>query len=104
MFAVSTQLNQENSSHKARNRFMSVVLCLVFLFLEVAGLAHSHEGDLERDLDCEICLNIGTSEDAIASSDQTFDPRTNNTAFLQYAEQISFGPAIPANSRAPPLV
>ena len=104
MFFVRSQFNKENQAYRARNRWLSVLLCLMFVFAQGVGLAHTHEGELQKEFDCDICLNVSSSEDTIESSSQSFNLNTNTTSFMDYAERTPFGSAIPANSRAPPLV
>lgn len=46
---------------------MPCLLILLFAFSQSAALLHNHEGDLNLKYDCEQCLKIGSSADALPS-------------------------------------
>ena len=104
MFFVRPQFNKENQADRVRHVALSALLCLLLVFVQGAGLAHTHEGDLQKQFDCDICLKVNSNEDVIASNNQSFDPEIRTTAFPEYAERAHTASAISANSRAPPLV
>lgn len=44
-----------------------LLLSVLLLFSQSADLIHSHAGGLERQVDCEICLKFGSSEESSAA-------------------------------------
>ena len=104
MFFVRPQFNKKNQTDRVRYFAFSALLCFLLVFVQGVGLAHTHEGELQQQFDCEICLKANPNEDVIASNNQSFDPEIRTTAFPEYAERAHTASAISANSRAPPLV
>ncbi len=47
---------------------LAAVLCALLLFAQGAAVAHDHDEDPRQRYDCDICLKIGSSTDAITSS------------------------------------
>lgn len=43
----------------------SLLLCFLFVFVQSASLVHSHDGDLQTQFDCTICLKVNGSDHAI---------------------------------------
>ena len=57
-----------------RNRLLIVVAALLFVFTQTLDLQHTHDGDLNLQVDCQVCLKLGSQNDvAIAKSE---DPQT----------------------------
>ena len=104
MFLVRPQFNKEKQTDRVRSVALSGLLCFLLVFVQGAGLAHTHEGDLQKQFDCEICLKANSNEDVIASNNQSLALEIRTTPLSEYAERIHSAAAISANSRAPPLV
>ena len=104
MFFVRPQFNKENQADRVRHVALRALLCFLLVFVQGAGLAHTHEGDLQKQFDCEICLKANSNEDVIASDSQSLVPEIRTTTSTEYADRIHSAAAISANSRAPPLV
>ncbi|PCI54504.1 MAG: hypothetical protein COB36_10085 [Alphaproteobacteria bacterium] len=43
------------------------LLCLLLVFAQYTSLNHNHDGDLQAQTDCEICLKIGSLDDLATS-------------------------------------
>ena len=90
----------------ARDRFRSLpltaVVCALLLFVQGATLVHSHDSDVQQRYDCDICLKIGSSADAITTghADNPIDP--NRREWLVHAVELPFLPLRDVRSRAPP--
>jgi len=104
MFLESSQFNKVKQTDRVRDVAFSALLCFLLVFVQGAGLAHTHEGDLQKQFDCEICLKPNSNEDVIASDSQPLDLETKTTPLAEYSDRIHSAAAISANSRAPPLV
>ena len=63
MFFVRPQFNKENQADRVRHVALSALLCFLLVFVHGAGLAHTHEGDLQKQFDCDICLKVNSNED-----------------------------------------
>lgn len=81
-----------------------LILCFFLLFAQSAVLLHSHDGDLQQQFDCEICLKVNSTDHAIASSSIDFVlPKTFTAFALPQLDAIT--PALPAfRARAPPAL
>lgn len=50
---------------------LHLMLCLFLVFAQSAALVHSHDGDLQKQFDCDICLKLNSSDTALGSSTAT---------------------------------
>lgn len=87
-----------------RQRAIPVValVSLFLLFVQSADLVHSHDGDLQPQYDCEICLKAGSGGDAIVASKTHIDIPTPRQSYLQIQLSPEFAPLLSPNSRSPP--
>lgn len=103
MFSVMSQVHRAKLTKRAREYSIHGLLCFLLVFVQAAGLAHSHEGELQKQFDCGICLKANSNDDAIADSGQSLDFSNNSVTYKEPSERILFIASVPANSRAPPL-
>jgi hypothetical protein len=75
---------------------------LVYLLTQSAGLQHTHDGRLDLQSDCHICLKLGTADDGIpvAYAVQAIDATAQS--YPAPALNLVFLSAPTARSRAPP--
>ena len=89
-----------------RDRFRSLplaaVLCALLLLVQGAAVAHDHDDDPGKRYDCDICLKIGSSTDAISSShpDSLAPPMRHAWRDLEAAPVFPRFPDL--HARAPP--
>ena len=97
---------QNNYSVAARDRFRSLplttVVCLLLLIVQGAALTHSHESDLQVRYDCDICLKIGSTTDAIAAGHVDIPSTPVRHEWLDATAETPFLPLLDLRSRAPP--
>ncbi|MDG1025175.1 MAG: hypothetical protein P8N94_11045 [Gammaproteobacteria bacterium] len=77
-------------------------LALLLLFLQSTELSHTH-ADVAQQIQCEICVKVGASDDIIAADTVSMSFGTVRQSYL--ASTLEFVPSLapaPANSRAPP--
>jgi hypothetical protein len=80
------------------------LLCMLFLSAQSMALSHSHEGDLNPQPDCEICLKVSTDDDVVIdSANPVLEP---SAAFEQQLTLSAWNTQAYFSSqpRAPPLV
>ncbi|NKB35235.1 MAG: hypothetical protein GKR91_19230 [Pseudomonadales bacterium] len=104
MSSVKTLISKAKYTKHIHDLSIRALLCFLLVFVQGAGLVHSHEGELQKQFDCDICLKVGSNEDAITSSAQPFNFYVDATIYFEAMENIPFVATVPANSRAPPLV
>ena len=78
-------------------------LALLLLFLQSTELTHTHN-DVVQQIQCEICVKIGASDDIVAVSSISMSFGVVRQSYL--ASTLEFVPYLapaPAKSRAPPL-
>lgn len=81
---------------------LSFVLVCSLVFAQAVSLNHSHDGDLRDQVDCEICLKVGSSDDVLAStSDLKVTASTGSTYSLTLLAATHIV-ARTASARAPP--
>ena len=79
-------------------------LCLLFLTAQIAGLSHSHDGDLRLQAECDVCLKLTTDDEVAVNKILADAPFANSTSlndFLPTWDQLA---APVARARAPPTV
>ncbi len=79
-------------------------LCLFFLTAQMAGLSHSHDGDLRLQADCDVCLKLNTDDEAAVEkilADAPFTTSASPTFFLSAWGDLD---TLVAWARAPPSV
>jgi len=72
-------------------------------FVQTAGLVHSHDGELQTQFDCEICLKAGSDNDIALNTSQAFVFESSSYNLVEQLETTPLSRAIPAKSRSPPL-
>ena len=79
-------------------------LFLVFLTAQMAGLSHSHDGDLQLQAECDVCLKLSIDDEVAVNKILADAPSANSTSlndFLPTWDQLA---APVAQARAPPTV
>ena len=84
----------------------SLLACLFLLFLtaQMAGLSHSHDGDLRLQAECDVCLKLSIDDEVAVNKILADAPFANSTSlndFLPTWDQLA---ASVARARAPPTV
>ena len=85
---------------------ISLLACsfLLFLTAQMAGLSHSHDGDLRLQAECDVCLKLTTDDEVAVNKILADAPFANSTSlndFLPTWDQLA---APVARARAPPTV
>ena len=94
---------QRFSSFSVPQRLLLALLCVLVLLAQTADLAHSHDGDVSDQIECEICLQ------ALSDDDESVSPLLelhfgNSTEILtNYVVGERFASPIQPQSRAPPV-
>ena len=78
----------------ARDRFRSLPLTAV--------VCHSHESDPQVRYDCDICLQIGSNTDVIATGHVDTPVSPVRHEWLDAKAELPFLPLLDNRSRAPP--
>lgn len=80
----------------------SFLLAFLFTFVQGAGLVHHHDGDLQQQFDCNICLKSGSNNDIVNSIDHSFNFQRFSVEFIEPATLVRFHQIVPSKSRSPP--
>ena len=78
------------------------LLAFLFTFVQGAGLVHHHDGDLQQQFDCNICLKSGSSNELASSTEHSFNFQRLS---VEFSESIALAPLyriVPTKSRSPP--
>ncbi len=81
---------------------LALSFLLVFLLSQSLTLLHTHAGDLNKQYDCAICLNLGSGDDAPTLSVSRPDILLTPQEYFDPAEQPAYSWPISARSRSPP--
>ena len=76
---------------------------LFFLSVQSLTLAHAHSCDLQKHVDCTLCLKIGFGHDIIPASSINFVIPTLRQRFNPVFETAIVIANVPAKARAPPF-
>ena len=104
--SMSISLAEQRFGVAARDRFRSLplaaVVCVLLLFVQSATLSHSHEDDLRLRYDCDICLKIGSSTDAVTASPLAESTTPQQQEWLDRKAEPLFPRLLDLHARAPP--
>ena len=75
----------------------------VLLFAQAVDLSHNHEGDLQAQFDCDICLVTGSLSDALAAGEIGLEVSSDSVAIQGGITSLVSYTAVPRHARAPPI-
>lgn len=78
------------------------MLTAFLLLVQSADLIHTHNGDLQAQVDCEICPKFGNDDEVIVDSQTGPGLIAAHQSYFQFTPAIPFQAVIAANPRAPP--
>ncbi len=79
------------------------VLVLTLLFVQAVSLNHTHGGDLSDQVDCDICLKLGSNDDVLVSTSSLLTAKAPATVYaIEHVASIR-SVSFRASARAPPL-
>lgn len=78
-----------------------LALCAIVVLAQGIELTHSHD-DLQSQLDCHICLKLGTKGKAVTANSLEFNAESSSAVIESVERHFTFLAIPPANSRAPP--
>ncbi len=87
---------------RGASKYLVLFFALFFLAVQSSTLLHSHSGDLNKHIDCTLCLKIGSSHDALPSSTVNFVIPTLRHRFDPVRATAVVVALVPAKSRSPP--
>ena len=95
------------SGHSGSQRLARVALACLFsavlLFAQAVDLSHNHQGDLQAQFDCDICLATSTLSGAIAASELGLDSPRDTVAISDWSAFHVSHSAVTPQARAPPI-
>lgn len=80
----------------------SFLLVCSLLFTQAVSLNHSHDGDLRDQIDCEICLKVGSSDDGLVSTSELSIVKSVTSSFHVSLPAVVHTVARAPSARAPP--
>lgn len=95
---------QRSSRQQGAAKYLALIFALVFLVFQSSTLLHSHNGDLNKHIDCAQCLQLGSNHDALPTAAPALVIPALIHAYRPLTAFSVFVARVPANSRAPPLV
>lgn len=87
---------------KGAAKYLLLVFVLLFLAVQSSALVHSHGGELDKHVDCTLCLKIGSGHDVLPSSTIHIVIPTASRRFAPVHETAIIIAQVPARSRSPP--
>ena len=87
----------------SRYRLLVLSAALVFLALQTVDLQHSHDGDLNLQADCHICLKLGSQHLGVVADAAVPVLETAPTHYEFTLPVPVTGNVLAPRSRAPPL-
>ena len=85
------------------SKYLVLFFALFFLAVQSSTLAHSHGTDLNKHVDCTLCLKIGSGQDVLPATAIHVLIPTQSRRFESVHETAIVIAQVPANSRSPPL-
>jgi hypothetical protein len=87
---------------RGATKYLALAVVLFFLSVQSLTLAHAHSGDLQKHVDCTLCLKIGFGHDILPTSSINLVIPTLSHGFDTVFETTLVVAHVPANARAPP--
>lgn len=81
---------------------LSFLLVCSLLFTQTVSLGHSHDGDLRDQIDCEICLKVGSNDDSVVSTSELPIVKSTASSFQVLLPTAVHTVARAPSARAPP--
>ena len=89
---------------RGANKYLVLAFALFFLAVQSLTLVHSHNGDLNKHVDCTLCLKIGSGHDILPTSTVDLVIPTLSHRFDPVFETAIVVARVPARSRSPPAI
>jgi len=83
---------------------LSLLLVCSLVFAQAVSLNHSHGTDLRDQVDCEICLKVGSSDDSPVSTSELSIVKSGSSSFRVILPAAYHTYPRTASARAPPQV
>ncbi len=96
-----TQIQIKSPKHPLKG-VLALSFLLVFLLSQSFLLLHTHAGDLNKHIDCAVCVNLGSGDDAPTLTVYRPDILPARHQYLELAAPPVPSLAISAKSRSPP--
>lgn len=87
---------------RGASKYLVLFFALFFLAIQSSTLLHSHGGDLNKHIDCTLCLKIGSGHDVLPASSVTLFIPALSHSFDPVHETAIVVAQVPAKSRSPP--
>lgn len=87
---------------RGASKYLVLFFALFFLAIQSSTLLHSHSGDLNKHIDCTLCLKIGSSHDALPASTVNLLIPPLRHRFDPVSDTAIVVAQVPAKSRSPP--
>lgn len=87
---------------KGAGKLLAFTFVLVFLFAQGTSLLHTHAGDLSKHVDCELCLKVGSGDDALFVTHSTPELAVAAAQVFELSVLAVSLQLITAKSRSPP--
>ena len=88
---------------RLRDFALAWVFSAALLLAQGVDLSHNHEGDLQAQFDCDICLVTGSLSDALSSAEIGVDFPRDTVSFDDGVTSQASYTAIRRQARAPPV-
>lgn len=85
------------------SRLLVLTAALVYLLSQTADLQHTHDGRLNLQSDCHICLKLGSSDDAALLTVLLPVVTAPGSIQTEYSSTYHFLSVLTARARAPPV-
>ncbi|MEQ8313506.1 MAG: hypothetical protein RIC17_05285 [Gammaproteobacteria bacterium] len=79
------------------------LLCLLFVTAQAIDLTHSHNGDLNLQADCDICLKLGSDDDMLLNAVESAPGSHRQILAVPAHRNVPVADILTSQARAPPL-
>jgi len=78
------------------------LLCFLLVAIQSTTLAHTHHGKPQQQADCEFCLKLNSSEDAVVATELSIELAIKTELVPEAIQSLRYLPYLPKKARAPP--
>lgn len=100
------QIKRLAAKHSRQSKSVKAVLgllCLLFVTAQAIDLSHSHNGDLNLQADCDICLKLSSDDDMLLNAVESAPEPHKQLVALTAHRKVPVAGILSFQARAPPL-
>jgi len=102
MQAATRLIASNRAPDSLKESIIVSLLCFVLVAAQGATLIHTHDDKPQRQAECEFCLKLNSSEDAVVATELSIELTTKSVVVPEAIQSLYYLAYLPKKARAPP--